>query len=139
MSISFTDEFLSTAEAARVVHRAQDTIRVTIRKGLLPAVKNHDDSTWRVRRSDLVAWSDHARRITVKRVHPSQQVAELLATYDSADVTELATIMGIHPGNVRKHLAILAAQGRAERQADGQWVLIGSQIDRTKEVVDRAS
>jgi len=139
MSMSHTDELLSTAEAAHIVQRAQDTIRAAIHKGLLPAVKNPDNSTWRVRRSDLVAWSDRAGRIAVNRLRPSQQIAELLATYDSADATELATIMGIHPGNVRKHLAILAAQGQAERQDDGQWVLVSSRSDHTKEVVTRAS
>jgi len=140
MSMSYGEELLSTAQAAHVVQRGQATIRAAIRKGLLSASKNPDDSTWRVRRSDLLAWSDRAaRRIAVNRPHPSQHVAELLATYGSADVAELATIMGIHPGNVRKHLAILAAQGQAEHQDDGQWVLVSSQIDHTKEVVSQAS
>jgi hypothetical protein len=32
-------------------------------------------------------------------------------------------VLGVHVGNARKYLAILAAQGRAERSKDGQWTL----------------
>ena len=138
MTVSSTDELLSTAEAARLVRRAQDTIRAAIVRGRLPAVKNHADSTWRVRLDDLFMWDSQATRCTVTRPHPWESVAELLGTFGSASSAELAAVLSIHSGNVRKYLAILATQGRACRHPDGQWTLVDTS-ELSQEVTTRAS
>jgi hypothetical protein len=56
------------------------------------------------------------------KVSPWESSAELLTEYGSLSATELAHLAGIHPGNARKYLAILAKQGRAQRLPDGQWI-----------------
>jgi predicted ArsR family transcriptional regulator len=47
----------------------------------------------------------------------------LLEDYASASADEIAVLLGVHPGNARKYLALLGLQGRAVRRPDGQWVL----------------
>ena len=53
---------------------------------------------------------------------------QLLSDWGSASAEELAQVMQLHPGNARKYLAILAAEGRAQRQSDGQWVLTTAEV-----------
>jgi predicted ArsR family transcriptional regulator len=53
---------------------------------------------------------------------------ELLRDWGSASAEELARVLAIHPGNVRKYLAILSAEGRAQRRSDGQWVLTTAEV-----------
>jgi hypothetical protein len=36
--------------------------------------------------------------------------------------------MHLHVGNARKYLALLAAQCRAKRLSDGQWVLTATEV-----------
>jgi hypothetical protein len=50
----------------------------------------------------------------------------LLDEFGTLTFLELAELLGVHIGNARKYLAILAKQGRAERLPDGQWVLTES-------------
>ncbi len=52
-----------------------------------------------------------------------EKVARLLAEWQSATADELAVGIGLHPGNVRKHLVILASAGVAERDDEGLWRL----------------
>ena len=138
MSRSHADELLSTTQAAQLVQRAQGTVRAAIVRGKLPAIKNRSDATWRVRRDELLAWDKQTSRCTANRPHPWELVVELLEAFGSASSAELAPLLGIDPGNVRKHLAILATQGRARRRPDGQWVLIGP-ADQSQEVTSKAS
>jgi DNA-binding transcriptional ArsR family regulator len=53
-------------------------------------------------------------------------IAELLADWQNATAEELATAIGLHPGNVRKHLAMLRAAGIVDRDDDGLWQLTPS-------------
>jgi predicted HTH transcriptional regulator len=77
---------------------------------------------WRIRREDLVAWNEKAPRLARQpKLRPSDRVAELLAEYGSVTTEELAELLMVHVGNARKHLAILANQGRAHRHSDGEW------------------
>jgi predicted ArsR family transcriptional regulator len=76
-----------------------------------------------------MAWDKQTRRYENIMRPPAayDNAAELLAEYHSMSAVELATLAGIHVGNARKHFALLAAQGRAERLDDGQWVLTAQQ------------
>jgi hypothetical protein len=51
------------------------------------------------------------------------RAAELLYRWDSGTTQEMAPVIGIVEGNVRKHLGHLARDGHAMRQLDGTWVL----------------
>jgi excisionase family DNA binding protein len=114
---------LTTREAAALTGRTQGAVKSAIHDGTLQGERLLDG--WRVTRSDVLAWH---RRTRVKAPrHTTRQwdkAAELLEEHGSLSAEELAPLIGRHSGNARKYLAILKAEGRAERLPDGQWVLI---------------
>jgi Helix-turn-helix domain len=122
MPVIHTSELLTTAEAAELVQRAERSIRDAIAKQVLVGENKH--GRWLIRREDLLAWDQKTGRRRRHRSSPWDVSAELLTEYGSLSATELAHLMGIHSGNARKYLAILAKQGRARRLPDGQWVPI---------------
>jgi DNA-binding transcriptional ArsR family regulator len=67
-----------------------------------------------------------------------EKVARLLAEWQSATADELAVGISLHPGNVRKHLVILAAAGVAERDHEGLWRLTAAGR-RLQEEIAKAS
>ncbi len=82
------------------------------------------DGRWYVERQVLLDWAERSGgRKPSRSTRPWERCATLLAEHASASTEELAYLTGLHVGNVRKYLAILAAQGRAERLPDGQWAL----------------
>lgn len=123
-----TDEFVGLPEVAERlgVHRA--TVNDMARRGRLPAQR--DGAHWLVRRSDL-------DRFAAEYVRPSNapsrrdhsmptsapRICELLREFDSADAAELAILLDLHEGNVRKHLRLMEVAGIVLRRPDGQWVL----------------
>jgi hypothetical protein len=117
-----SSELLTTAAAAELVQRAERSIRDAIAKQVLVGDNKH--GRWLIRREDLLAWDQKTGRRCRHQSSPWESSAELLAEYGSLSATELAHLAGIHPGNARKYLAILAKQGRAERLSDGQWIPI---------------
>jgi hypothetical protein len=50
-----------------------------------------------------------------------ERSAELLAEYGSLTPDELSKFQGVHVGNARKYLCLLAVEGRAHRHDDGEW------------------
>jgi DNA-binding transcriptional ArsR family regulator len=113
---------LTTTEAAHLVGRTQGAVRGAIRDGHLPGIR-HDGRRW-VTVADLIAWDARAPRLGARRKQPAhERTADILATYGPASVDELTVLADLHPGNVRKHLAILAKEGRVERRPDGEWAL----------------
>jgi predicted ArsR family transcriptional regulator len=117
-------EWITTADAGRLTGRPAQVFRAAIGKAQIPAVKD-GDGFWRMPRDEALAWD--AR--TPRRPRPGhqvrgyQQVATLLEEFGTLNVDELSALLGVHAGNVRKHLAILDRQGRARRRVDGQWEL----------------
>ena len=98
-------------------------------RGTLPGRKD-SDGFWRVELSDLLAWSASSAK---GRGNPlptprTEEVVQLLTDWGSASAEEIAMVLHLHVGNARKYLAILAAQGRAERQSDGQWTLTAAEV-----------
>lgn len=113
---------LTTREAARLVGRGDTLLRLAIARGTLPA--ENINGRWFIAETDLRDWDLRTRRYPRQATSlPVERAAAMLREYESLSAEELATLAHIHPGNARKHLALLATQGRAERRPDGQWVL----------------
>lgn len=119
--MSFTDAstLLTSRQAAELVGRSPDAVKAAAREQSLRG--RHIDGFWRFTPEDVVAWDATATRKprATRRAH--ERSAELLAEYGSVTPYELATFQGIHVGNARKYLALLAIEGRAHRHDDGEW------------------
>lgn len=123
------DRLLTTTEAAELVGRTQAVVRTAICQGKLPAAGRTRLGHHLLRREDVLEW---VRRHPTYRPHPANRwdkTASALAELGPATVEELGAYLSLHPGNVRKHLLILSAQGRAERRPDGQWVVSATSTD----------
>lgn len=124
------DELVSLPEAARRlgVHRA--TVNDMVRDERLPAQRF--GAHWQVRRSDLDRFAasyvrppnaPKRRRPTLPESAP--RIIELLGEFETASVAELTPFLGLHEGNVRKHLRLLELEGLVRRTSDGEWRLTG--------------
>jgi len=122
-----SDRLLTTTEAGHLVGRSDSAVRGAVRSGLLKAVWDHN--RWLVSAAAVMTWaSTHKANPWPRTAKPrTDEVVELLSDYGSASAEEVAGILGVHPGNARKYLALLARAGRAQRLEDGQWVLIGAE------------
>jgi hypothetical protein len=121
MSPNDVHQLLTTTQAAKLTQRPERSIRKALASQVLAGF--NDRGKWFVRRDDLLVWDKHTgRRHREQSSGPWERAAASLAEYGSLNADELAQLVGVHPGNARKHLAILAKQGRAERLPDGQWV-----------------
>jgi excisionase family DNA binding protein len=108
------------------VHRA--TVNDMVRSGRLPA--DRDGAHWRIDREVFERFASTyvkppnapARR---PRGVPTSAPAllELLGEFGSASAAELAPLLNLHEGNVRKHLRLLEHDGQVRRRADGEWEL----------------
>jgi hypothetical protein len=120
MSFMADEDWITTGDAARLTGRDTSAFRWAITHRQVRAIKH--DGLWRMRRQDALAWHRQAKLHPLpgrRRVY--EDVAALLTEYGSLDPDELSLLLGVHVGNARKHLAILCKQGRARRDADGQW------------------
>lgn len=123
-----TNELVGLPEVAERlgVHRA--TVNDMVRCGRLPA--HRDGAHWLVRRADL---DDFAAGYVRPNNAPSRRdrsmptsaprICDMLREFDSATPAELAVLLGLHEGNVRKHLRLLEVAGLVLRGPDGQWIL----------------
>jgi predicted Rossmann fold nucleotide-binding protein DprA/Smf involved in DNA uptake len=122
MSFVVEQDVITTGTAAKLTHRAESSVRAAIARQTLAA--SFKDGRWLIKPSDLFEWDRKTdRRRQIRSCTSWDRAAELLAEYGPMSVAEMAQLLGIHVGNVRKHLAILAKQGRVHRLPDGQWVL----------------
>lgn len=113
---------VTTTEAAKLIGRSQSAVRQAIHRGRLQAT--NERGHWWIEPDAVIRWDSASRRGPVLIRQPShERTAGLLAEYYSASVEELARLADLHPGNVRKHLALLAQEGRVVKLADGQWTL----------------
>lgn len=117
-------EIINTTEAARITGRSVDAVRSAIREGSISAVGRTVTGRPLIRRADVLAWNERARRGSGHPTKPWERAIEALELLGPATTSEVGAFLGIHPGNARKHLAILAQQGRVRRGEDGQWVTI---------------
>jgi excisionase family DNA binding protein len=122
--MSFADyalDVLTTPQAAALVGRHESSLKHALADGKLPGVRTF--AGWQIRREDVMAWDQQARRYRRGRAATWNHAADMLAAHGPATAAEIADLLGIHAGNARKHLAILAKKGRARRGPDGQWAL----------------
>lgn len=117
------ETLLNTTEAAALTGRSMAAVRNAIMRGLLPVVDRTSLGRPLVRQSDVMVWDKRSIRPRRKDTKPWLRVADALGVLGFASAEELATCLGIHPGNVRKYLLILEAQQQAKRGNDGQWSL----------------
>lgn len=121
-------DLLTTTDVAKLTGRAVGTAKEAIRLGHLPSVGRTELGRPLVTREAALAWHRQAKRWSVSRSTPAWTATEgMLREYGPASPSELAELLAKDAGNVRKHLAILAARGAAERLSDGQWVLTAPQ------------
>lgn len=108
---------------------SRNTITRLVTDGSLPALRL--DDRWYVEARDLEAF---ARTYQPRRNVPSQRritrndqsriaVLATLADWQEATATEIAEAISLHPGNVRKHLALLEKAGATQRVGDALWSL----------------
>jgi hypothetical protein len=114
----------SLPEASALIGCARVTLNLHVLAGRLPATRGPgghwflDDAGLAQARSMV-----HPLPRRVGMCSPCMRVAELLYRWDSGTVAEIAPLLGIVEGNVRKHLGHLARDGHAMRQLGGDWVL----------------
>lgn len=134
------DDFVGLPEVAERlgVHRA--TVNDMVRAGRLPATR--EGAHWLVRRTDLEDFASKyvrpsnaptPRSSTLPTTAP--RILELLTEFGSASALELTPLLGIHEGNVRKHLRLMEVGGLVKPGQDGQWRL----TDRGRDVAERES
>lgn len=118
-------QLLTTTQAAQLVGVTQGAVRIAILQGRLMGAKA--GGVWYVERQELLDWRQRTPPVTPRTRQPWERVASVLVEYGTATADELAQLCELHPGNVRKHLAILSKQGRVHRLPDGQWTLTASE------------
>lgn len=93
----------------------------------MPVAATTSHGHYRLDRDAVLAWAAANPFKAPNPRHAWVATAKALETLGPATADEIAAYRGIHPGNIRKHLLILAAQGAVERGADGQWSLTALQ------------
>ena len=105
--MSFSEELLTTTEAAQLTGRSVDAVRAAIYANLLPRFTRNEFGRPLVRRQDLLEWASR-RPPTTRDPHDCyERTWEALAEIGPASADELATYLGLHAGNVRKHLVVI--------------------------------
>jgi excisionase family DNA binding protein len=127
-TIESAEATVGLPEAAELlgVHRA--TVNDMVRKERLPA--HREGAHWRIDRRALEEFAATYVKpanapATRDRGLPSSapDLEALLADWGHASAGELALVLVLHEGNVRKHLRLLDAAGRVRRRPDGEWEL----------------
>jgi hypothetical protein len=120
------DDLITTSDAARLTGRTVDAVRGAIKMHVLTSRGKNDRGYHLVLRTDLLEWHrEHPPTNRARRYlgAPWDVVMDALAVIQPATPEEVAGFVGLHPGNARKHLSILAAQGRVAVGPDRQWTL----------------
>ena len=123
-----TADLVGLTEVAQHLGVSSRSVRQLVHHGRLPA--RRVGPLWYVDRQVLEEFAKtyQPRRLKsaprqTSNTDSREKVARLLAEWQSATADELAVGIGLHPGNVRKHLVILASAGVAERDDEGLWRL----------------
>lgn len=108
------------------MHRA--TVNDLVRCGRLPAERH--GAHWRI---DRGVFEEFAAKYVKPANAPARRprglpasapaLLEFLAEFDSASAAELAPLLELHEGNVRKHLRLLEHAGLVRLRPDGEWEL----------------
>lgn len=125
----FDEKWVGLPEVADVLGLHRATVNDWVRRRRLKARRR--GAHWFVLRSDLEALAadySRPRNAPPRRESPilptsAPRIVELLREFGSASALELAPLLDLHEGNVRKHLRLMEHEGLVRRQPDGQWLL----------------
>lgn len=121
-------DLIDTTEASQLIGRSVDAVRSAIRRGYLNSVARTEYGRPLMRRCDVIAWAERTKRSPYRhRYRPWEHTYDVLTGFGAAFSTELAVVLDLHPGNVRKHLLVLEHQGRVRRLGDGQWAAVAAE------------
>jgi excisionase family DNA binding protein len=125
MATTVDSELLSLPEAAGRLGLHRATVNDMVQSGRIAATRVGPN--WYIERGELeqFASSYQRPRNAPKRLPRKPAVApeilERLLEWGEATVAELALVIDMHEGNIRKHLCLAEAQGLAERDEFGRW------------------
>lgn len=111
--------FLTTTEAARILGLHPAYVRTITKQGKIPAQRI--DGQWQLALNDVVAYRRQLKptlrsRTSNRLLAPSAvRSLQLLQEWGSAEAEQLALVIEVHPGNIRKGLAIAEKLGFAAR------------------------
>ena len=121
-------ELVGLPEAADRLGLHRATLNAMVHNERIPATRYGPH--WYIRRPDLEDFASRYRRPANSPIRrrktdepPPAQAAimAMLDEWDEATSEELAAVIGLHVGNIRKHLRLLEAKGLAIRTIDGVW------------------
>ncbi|MDQ6748319.1 MAG: hypothetical protein M3010_09485 [Candidatus Dormibacteraeota bacterium] len=120
---------ITTDEAGRLTNRSPNAIRRLVSSGALQYAAFNDQRRPLLDRTEVIEWNRAHPAIPKKTSRPWLNTLVALRFLGPATTQELAVYLHIHPGNVRKHLRLLAASRDVVRLSDRQWAAAVS-VDR---------
>ena len=121
------DELVGLPSAARRLGLHRATVNEMVQSGRVPATRV--GAHWFITRRNLEAFAasySRPRNAPLRnRGKPlvAPEILSTLAEWDDATVAELAVVIDMHEGNIRKHLCFAEADGLARRDDFGRWSL----------------
>lgn len=115
------EDLITTTEAAQLINRSPNAVRTLVQHGRLRYVGLNEQRRPLLSKASVLAWYATHPAKPGKTRRPWLDTLGALRGLGPATSDELAAYLGLHPGNVRKHLRILAETRDAIRLSDGQW------------------
>ena len=131
-----TGHLFTSVEVAAIIGCDRMTLNRRLLDGSVPGWRT-DNGHWVLNEEGLEVANSviHPKPRIRKACKTCDQLGDLLHSWETGSVAELTPVMGIHEGNVRKHLNHLAARGLAIRRLDGDWELTGPGAEWITEVL----
>jgi len=125
-------KLLSANDVGRELGVDRTVVSSLLRSGSLPGVLLTD--RWYVEAGDLEEFARTyerprrpSRKGTDQRTQRSEQsrraIVATLADWNEATPAEIAQVIELHPGNVRKYLVLMEKAGLTQRVGEGLWAL----------------
>lgn len=115
------DDLITTTEAGQLTDRSPNAIRTLVHEGELRYVAFNKQRRPLLSKTSVLEWYVTHPAKPGKARQPWLNTLDALRCLGPASADELAAYLGLHPGNVRKHLRILAETRDVTRLSDGQW------------------
>lgn len=140
MDTEHASQLLGLPQAAEKLGITRFRAGELVRAGVIPATRM--SGRWFISEDELVTFAETFQPpVVVSRPRPSRTqrtrsegtrsaIARLLRDWHDATAEELAVSIDLHPGNVRKHLALMELAGHTSRDAKGTWSLTPSGQER---------
>jgi hypothetical protein len=119
-----SNEWFTSVEAAAVIGCDRTTLNDRLLDGSVPGRKLAS-GRWMLDAEGLAIAKSviHPKPRIRKDCSTCHQIGDVLYHWETGTVAELTPVIGIHDGNVRKHLNHLSVRGLAIRRLDGAWEL----------------